>query len=142
MYLRKYETVAIVNPDAGTDGVQRVLDRMREAITKTGGQEARLEDWGRRRLAFEMAKQNKGHYLYLLYLGTTSTVAELERLLGITEEAMKYQTVLLDPRVKADEFDFEKAKSESTQHARSEAASPLFEDDEDESDDEEYEEED
>lgn len=107
MFLREYETITIVDPDAGQDGLDKVLDRMREALGKTGGREVRLEDWGRRKLAYEMGRRRKGHYLYLRYLGTNATVRELERLLGITEESVKYQSILLDQRVIEADYDFD-----------------------------------
>ena len=114
MYKRRYETVAIVNPEAGSDGTDKVLERMRDAIGRTEGKEVRFEDWGRRRLAYELRRQKKGHYLYVQYLGTSTTVPELERLLGITEEAMKFQTVLLEDRVIESDFDFDNASQERT----------------------------
>ncbi|MGM0574628.1 MAG: 30S ribosomal protein S6 [Myxococcota bacterium] len=108
-YLRKYETVTLVDPDSGTEGWDKVLGRMRDAIDKTGGREVRLEDWGRRSLAYTLdrAGKSKANYLYLLYLGSNDTVQELERLMKITEPAMLWQTILLDDRTDADAFDFE-----------------------------------
>ena len=118
MLKRQYETVTIVSPDAGTEGLEKVLVRMREALEKTEAQEVRLEDWGVKKLAFPLRHKRSGHYLYLNYLGTNTTVAELERLLGITESALKYQTIRLADRVESDAFDFEAAGSELTRHAR------------------------
>lgn len=114
MLLRKYEVIVIVNPESGDEGLEKVLSRMRESIEKTGAKEVRLEDWGKRRLAYPLAKQTKGHYLYMLLLGQNTTIAELERLLGITEPALKYQTVLLETRVDAEKFDYAAAAAETT----------------------------
>ena len=114
VYKRRYETVAIVNPEAGNDGTDKVLERMRDALGRTEGKEVRFEDWGRRRLAYELRRQKKGHYLYIQYLGSSATVPELERLLGITEEAMKFQTVLLEDRIVESEFDFQAASQDRT----------------------------
>ena len=114
MYLREYETIVIVNPETGTDGIDKVLERSRDAFKKTKAQEIRYEDWGVRRLAYTCKKQRRGNYLYLNYLGSETTVAELERLLRITEASMLFQTVLLDGRVDPKAFDFESAKSAKT----------------------------
>ena len=116
MYLRKYETITLVDPTKGSDGVNKVLDRMREALTKTDAKEIRFEDWGRRKTAYKLQsyKVDRAHYLYLQYLANNTTVHELERLMKITEEAMIYQTVLLEDRVVADAFDFEAAAAEET----------------------------
>ena len=107
MFKNRYETITIVNPTSGADGVEKVLGRIREALEKTGGLEIRLEDWGEVKMAFRLGKQKTGHYLYMRYLGENTTVAELERLLGITEAALKYQTIRLNERVDKDAFDFE-----------------------------------
>lgn len=112
MIMRHYETVAIVDPMSGTEGVDKVLGRFKEAFETTGAKEVRVEDWGTRRMAYSFNKVSKGHYLYVNYLGTNTTVAEVERLLGITEQAVKYQTIVLDKRVQADAFDFEAGKNE------------------------------
>ena len=116
MYLRKYETITLVDPTKGSAGVTKVLDRMREALTKTDAKEIRFEDWGRRKTAYKLQsyKVDRAHYLYLQYLANNTTVHELERLMKITEEAMIYQTVLLEDRVVADSFDFEAAAAEET----------------------------
>ena len=136
MYLRKYETVTLVHPEAGTDGQEKVLGRMREAIEKTGGREVRFEDWGQRKLAFRLSRHGvrRAQYQYLLYLGSNSTVAELERMMKITEEAMLWQTVLLEDRIKAEEFDFEAASEEHTPLLRGEVE-PSERDDDDDDDD-------
>ena len=109
MFARKYETITLVDSDRGDEGREKVLSRIREALDKTGAREVRFEDWGRRKLAYRLrrSKASKAHYLYLLYLGGNKTVAEVERLLKITEEALLWQTVVLDDRVKVDEFDFD-----------------------------------
>jgi len=119
MLTRKYEVVILVNPEAGDEGTEKVLARVREALEKTQGIELRLEDWGVRRTAYELRGLRKAQYFYMLYLGTNSTVAEMERLLGITESILKYQTILLEDRVESDTFDLEAAKNDTTTLGRS-----------------------
>jgi small subunit ribosomal protein S6 len=111
MYARQYETVTLVNADSGDAGRDKVLTRIREALEKTGGREVRVEEWGRRKTAFRLrrSKATKALYLYSMYLGTNKTVAEVERLLKITEEAILWQTIVLDDRVLVDDFDFDAA---------------------------------
>jgi len=116
MFARQYETVTLVDADSGDEGRDKVLTRIREALEKTGGREVRLENWGRRKTAFRLrrSKATKALYLYTLYLGTNKTVAELERLLKITEEAMLWQTILVEDRVKTDDFDFDAGGNDTT----------------------------
>lgn len=118
MYLRQYETVILVDPESGQDGIDKVLTRTRDAFTKTEAKEIRVENWGVRKLAYELNRRKRGTYLYLQFLGTNATVAELERLLKITEPAFKYQTLVVDPHVDPTSFDFKAAGSEKTDLAK------------------------
>jgi small subunit ribosomal protein S6 len=118
MFLRKYETVVLVSPDSGDEGVQKVVARMREGLEHTQGKEIRLEDWGVKRLAYELNGNRRSHYLYYLYLGTNKTVAEIERLMKITEAVMKYQTVVLEDRVDPQQFDFDTERRNLTEIAK------------------------
>lgn len=118
MFLRKYETVVLVTPESGEEGVHKVTARLREGLEATEGKEIRLEDWGVKRLAYELNGNRRAHYLYYLYLGTNKTVAEIERLMKITEPVMKYQTVVLEDRVDPQQFDFDTEKKNLTEIAK------------------------
>ena len=118
MFMRKYETVVLVSPESGDEGVQKATNRLREGLEKTQAKEIRLEDWGVKRLAYELNGNRRSHYLYLLYLGTNKTVAEVERLMKITEAVVKYQTVVLEDRVDPAQFDFETERRSLTEIAK------------------------
>lgn len=118
MFLRKYETVVLVNPDSGDEAIEKTTNRLREGLTTTGGREIRLEDWGVKRLAYELNKNRRAHYLYFHYLGTEKSVAEMERLMGITEAVVKFQTVFLEDRVDPTQFDFAKESRNLTEIAK------------------------
>ena len=114
MFLRRYETVVLVNPDGGDEAVNKTISRLREGLEHTKGREVRLEDWGVKRLAYELNKNRRAHYIYFHYLGTNTSVAEVERLMKITEAVIKYQTVLLE-EVEVAKFDFAKEKHNFTE---------------------------
>lgn len=118
MFMRKYETVVLISPDSGDEGVHKVTSRLREGLDTTKGKEIRLEDWGVKRLAYELNGNRRAHYLYLLYLGNNTTVAEVERLMKITEAVMKYQTVVLEDRVDPAQFDFDGERKNLTEIAK------------------------
>lgn len=90
-----YETVFIVRPDIDADTSEKIISRAVAAIEQTGGRLTRVESWGRRRLAYPIAKQRKGFYLYLRYLGQIGTVAELERNLRMMDTVIRHMSVLL-----------------------------------------------
>jgi len=124
MFLRKYETIVLVNPEGGEETVNKTIHRLREGLETTKGREVRLEDWGVKRLAYELNKNRRAHYVYFQYLGTNSSVAEIERLMSITEPVIKFQTVFLEDRVDPTKFDFAKEKHAFTEignRARSKA---------------------
>jgi small subunit ribosomal protein S6 len=96
---REYETIFIVHPDAGTDVMDRVAGRCREVMGRLSGKLLKAENWGRRRLAYPVRKQDKGIYVYLRYLGYSDMVHELERNLRMLDPVLKYLTVKIDEDV-------------------------------------------
>ena len=90
-----YETVFIVRPDIDADASEKIISRAVSAIEQTGGKLTRVESWGRRRLAYPIAKQRKGFYVYLRYLGQLGTVAEVERNLRMMDAVIRHMSVLL-----------------------------------------------
>lgn len=118
MFLRKYETVVLINSELGEEAVTKTTTRMRDGLASTHGKEIRLEDWGVKRIAYELNGNRRAHYLCLVYLGTNSSVAEIERLLKITEAVIKFQTVFLEDRVDPAQFEFEKEKKNLSELAK------------------------
>jgi small subunit ribosomal protein S6 len=68
-------------------------------VVKSFGSLLRVENWGRRRLAYAVSKHKRGLYIYLKYSGRGDVVAEIERTLGLQESVMKFQTVKLADEV-------------------------------------------
>ncbi len=96
---REYETIFILRPDTNQDGITAVNNRVRAVIDEHGGKILKLDNWGKRKLAFEVKKQLKGIYLYWQYLGTSGTVGEIERNLRMLDSVIRYYTVLVDQDV-------------------------------------------
>ena len=92
---REYETILIVHPDAN-DAIDHVAGRLTDVITRLEGKLLRAENWGKRKLAYPVAKSQKGIYLYLRYLGYSNLVHEMERNMRMLEPVVKYITVKLD----------------------------------------------
>jgi len=92
---REYETIYILRPDIDADSADRVGTRLAEVVGREKGRLTKVELWGRRRLAFDIAKHRRGVYVYLKYLGTGSVVSEIERNLRLFDGVLKYQTVLV-----------------------------------------------
>lgn len=90
---REYETIFILRPTATKESSESISTRLTEAIGREGGKLTRIENWGRRRLAYPVAKQKRGVYVYFRYVGQGGLVAEVERNLRMLDDVVKYQTV-------------------------------------------------
>lgn len=91
---RQYETIYILRSDAGRDVTEAVADRVIEAV-KTAGSVTRIENWGRRKLAYNVGREKRGIYVYFQYAGVGDLVSEVERTLRLQESVLKFQTVKL-----------------------------------------------
>jgi len=75
--MRHYEIVFMVHPDQ-SEQVPGMIERYTGVITAAGGQVHRLEDWGRRQLAYPIEKLHKAHYVLMNVEATAESVEELE----------------------------------------------------------------
>lgn len=105
MFLREYETTFILRPDMPPTMLDATVDKVRDIIGAHGGKLIELNHWGKKKLAYEIAKQSRGIYFHGLYLGEGATVHELERELRLSDACMRYMTVLLSDRVNPDDRD-------------------------------------
>lgn len=96
---REYETIYILRPNTPNEGVAEVNTRIRGAIEGMGGKVIKVDNWGKRRLAYEVAKERKGIYLYWLYLAQPGVVEETERNLRMLDSVIRYLTVKVDENI-------------------------------------------
>jgi small subunit ribosomal protein S6 len=113
---REYETTYILRPNTPNEGVAEVNARIKGVIEGMGGKVLKVDNWGKRRLAYEVAKERKGIYLYWLYLAQPGVVEETERNLRMLDSVIRYLTVKVDEDVdvtarptEIDDTSFEKA---------------------------------
>ncbi|MBA3538958.1 MAG: 30S ribosomal protein S6 [Deltaproteobacteria bacterium] len=93
---REYETTYILRPNTSNEGVAEVNNRIKGIIEGMGGKVLKVDNWGKRRLAYEVAKERKGIYLYWLYLANPGVVEETERNLRMLDSVVRYLTVKVD----------------------------------------------
>jgi len=96
---REYETTYIMRPNTTNEGVAEVNTRIKGIIEGMGGMVIKVDNWGKRRLAYEVAKERKGIYLYWQYLGQPGVVEETERNLRMLDSVIRYLTVKIDEDV-------------------------------------------
>ncbi|HXU82109.1 MAG TPA: 30S ribosomal protein S6, partial [Polyangia bacterium] len=75
---REDETIFILRPDLANDAISAVNTKIRQVVDSGGGKLLKIENWGRRKLAYEVKKQLKGIYLFWKYLGDAGLVEEVE----------------------------------------------------------------
>jgi len=96
---REYETTYILRPNTPNEGVAEVNTRIRGIIEGMGGKVIKVDNWGKRRLAYEVAKERKGIYLYWQYLAQPGVVEETERNLRMLDSVIRYLTVKVDENI-------------------------------------------
>jgi small subunit ribosomal protein S6 len=102
MKLPGYETTFITRVDLSDDGLKTLKDRLFAVVKAYGGELVYEEDWGKRKFAYEIQKEVRGHYTHFVYTGKGDVVHEIERNLRLHESTLRFMTVNL-----AKEFDKE-----------------------------------
>jgi len=93
--MRHYEIVFLVHPDQ-SEQVPAMIERYRASIEADGGKIHRLEDWGRRQLAYMIQKLAKAHYLCINIECSSETLTELETGFRFNDAVLRHLTVLRD----------------------------------------------
>jgi small subunit ribosomal protein S6 len=93
--MRHYEIVFIVHPDQ-SDQVPAMIERYKTLVTGKNGAIHRLEDWGRRQLAYPIQKVHKAHYVLMNIECDGETLAELEHAFKFNDAVLRHLTVKTD----------------------------------------------
>ncbi len=133
--MRKYETIFISDPDLQDQTRSDLFDKIRNIIAKENGILLDFDDWGNKKLAYEIKKKFRGHYVCATYGGTGDLVKELERNFRLSDDVLKFMTILLSDNVTVEQLEQEAREREETpkpaaEQASSEAETPSEETDE------------
>jgi small subunit ribosomal protein S6 len=123
--MRRYETIFIIDPDLSAEKREPVLERVKDVIAQQGGYLAFIDDWGTRKLAYEIKKKERGYYLRFDFCGNGAVVDEIERFFRIDDRVLKYMTVLLDKNADIEKIKEEVAAAESKAKKAEEPAEPA-----------------
>ena len=96
--MRHYEIVVLVHPDQ-SEQVPAMLERYKGIITATGGTVHRVEDWGRRQLAYPITKVHKAHYLLLNIETDQPTLGELIGAFRFSDAVLRHLVIAMDSAV-------------------------------------------
>ena len=111
--MRRYETFIIIDPDLSDEERSPIFEKVKDLIKQEECLLVTLDEWGSRRLAYEIKKKSRGYYVRLDYCGTGKFVNEMERFFRIDDRVMKYMTVLLDKYADIELIKEEIAKAEA-----------------------------
>jgi len=93
---RKYELVYVVSPDASDDQVTALHTQVEETVTRMGGQLEKTENWGRRKLAYEIGRHKEGTYVLEVINGSGELMKELDRRLKVLDYVIRHLVVRVD----------------------------------------------
>jgi small subunit ribosomal protein S6 len=123
--MRRYETIIIIDPDLSAEEREPVLARVKDVIAQQDGYLAFIDDWGTRKLAYEIKKKARGYYVRFDFCGNAAVVDEIERFFRIDDRVLKYMTVLLDKIAEIEKIKEEVAAAESKADVPEEPEKPA-----------------
>lgn len=91
--MRKYEVMYIIRPDLEQEQIQAAIEKFQGIITNNGGEITNHDVMGKRRLAYEINKFRDGHYVLINFNAAPEVVAELDRVMKISDEIIRYLIV-------------------------------------------------
>lgn len=118
--MRRYETILIADVNLSNDEHQVLVERYKTVITDSKGIIVKTEEWGKRKLAYEINKQSRGNYVLIDYVSNTGAISELERNLKIDDKVLKFLTVK-----KNDSVDMQEIEKEITAAQAAKASEKL-----------------
>jgi len=96
---RDYELGFILTPEVNEEQTRAILERIEQTVNNHGGQVMRVNQWGRRRLAYPIQHNRDGFYVFIDMVLTPETVSELDRMLKVSEEVLRHLIKRRDPKV-------------------------------------------
>lgn len=93
-----YENFVILNASMSDDEINSSLSRIQDLIANSGGEVIRTDLWGRRKLAYEIKKHNKGMYALLIYKSPPETIKKLEEFYKVFDPVIKYMVIKMGPK--------------------------------------------
>ncbi len=123
-WAREYETIYILRPNVDPDEAAKVARRIQEVMDRMGGTILKVDLWGKRKLAYAIAKHTRGIFVYVKFAAYGDLVAELERNLRLLDPVIRYQTIVLRDGIDLDsvEVDAEEVTFEAIEHTDDEEA--------------------
>lgn len=91
--MRQYETMVIIDALISDDAIQAEVQKINDIIVKNG-EVVRRDDWGKRKMAYQIKKKTHGFYVIFYYKAESAVVAELDRVLKLDENVLRWMTLV------------------------------------------------
>jgi len=88
--MNKYELAVVLRPDLDEEAKAAEMQKVQNLITRFGGVIEKIDDWGKKRLAYEIQKVNEGFYSFVTFDAESSAPAEIESRMRIMENVLRY----------------------------------------------------
>lgn len=95
---RDYEIGVIFNPEVNEEETRATMERLEQIVARNDGQIVKINQWGRRRLAYPIERHRDGLYIFIDAILTPETVLEIERTLKVSEIVLRYMSRRRDPK--------------------------------------------
>jgi small subunit ribosomal protein S6 len=118
---RDYELGFILNPEVSEEQSSSILERIQQIVSNNDGQVVRINQWGRRRLAYPIEHQRDGFYVFFDMILNPETVSELDRNLKVTEEVLRHIIIRRDPKIAQKEREEREARAAAQAAAAAQA---------------------
>ncbi len=94
--MRNYEGVFIITPEVTSEVSKSVVAQLQELVSKNGGRVDGMQEWGRKRLAYQIKKKNEGSYVILNFQMDSKQTKKLEQSLRLNDNLLRYLLVNKD----------------------------------------------
>lgn len=96
MTMNKYELAVVVSAKIEDDERAQVIERVKALVERFGGQISDVDEWGKKKLAYEIQKMKEAYYYFIQFEGEATVPAELEEKLRIEESVLRFLCVKQD----------------------------------------------
>ena len=94
--MNKYELALVVSSKLEDDDRNAVVESVKDIITKFGGKDLNVDDWGKKKLAYEIQKMKEGYYYFIQFDAESTTPIEIEQRVRIMENVLRFLCVRRD----------------------------------------------
>ncbi|MEM6868526.1 MAG: 30S ribosomal protein S6 [Cyanobacteria bacterium P01_F01_bin.3] len=109
-----YETMYILRPDLGDEAVDQAISRYQDMLTEAGATDLETQHRGKRRLAYEINRHREGIYIQMNYAAPGTAIAPMERAMRLSEEVIRYLTILFEePSEESERDEMDSSPAES-----------------------------